>query len=355
MVPAATEGRGEKLEKRAWWPSTKVCMRCPRLSDLPPPPPGTKGWPWTAESREPPARGRRGEVRPRISVVTPSLNQGRFIEATIRSVLLQGYPDLEYFVLDGGSTDETRGVIERYAPWLAAWSSGRDAGQSDAINRGLRQASGEFACWVNSDDLLCRNALVRHAVEVGFDTGVVHAGRCIRIDEHGRYLSMHRGSVRSLEDLLRLESGWRGGRHVVQPEVLFPRRLALAVGGLDVHNHRTMDYDLWGRLLLAGARLEYTPIPFGMSRRHPGQKTHDRLRQTESLAATARMLLSLAPDFSDRVRSEILQEIDGYLEAFRRSPVERPRRLKGFGLPAVLARPLRAFRRRLGARLSGSF
>jgi glycosyltransferase involved in cell wall biosynthesis len=330
-------------------------MRCPGLSDLPPPPPGTRGWPWTTESREPPALGRQGAAWPRISVVTPSLDQGRFIEATIRSVLLQGYPDLEYFVLDGGSTDETRGVIERYAPWLAAWASGRDAGQSDAINRGLRQASGEFACWINSDDLLCRNALARHAVEVGFAPGVVYVGRCIRIDEHGRYLFTHQGSVRSLEDLLRLERCWRAGRHIVQPEVLFPRRLALAVGGLDVHNHRTMDYDLWGRFLLAGARLEYTPIPFGMSRRHAGQKTRDRVRQTESLAATARMLLSLAPDFSDRARSELLTEIDGYLDAFRRSPVERPGRLEWLGLPSVLVRPLRALRRWLGARLSDSF
>ena len=137
--------------------------------------------------------------------------------------------------------------------------------------------------------------------------------------------------------------------------MLFPRRLALAVGGLDVHNHRTMDYDLWGRFLLAGARLEYTPIPFGMSRRHAGQKTHDRLRQTESLAETARKLLSLAPDFSDRVRSELLQEIDRYLEAFRRNPAERPGRLEQLGLPSVLVRPLRAFRQWLGARLSDSF
>lgn len=327
-------------------------MRCPRLSDLPSPPSGARGWPWTRESREASGRDQTGAVWPRVSVVTPSFNQGRFIEAAIRSVLLQGYPDLEYVVVDGGSTDGTVEIIERYAPWLTAWTSGPDAGQSDAINRGLRQASGAFACWINSDDLLCRNALVRHATEVGFDPGVFYVGKCVRIDERGRYLFTHQGRIRSLEDLLRLGSVWRAGRHIVQPEVLFPRCLALAVGGLDVHNHRTMDYELWGRLLLAGARPEYTPIPFGMSRRHAGQKTQDRLRQTESLAETARALLERAPGLSSALRGEILEEIDGYLEAYRRGAVERPGRLERLGVPPILVRPLRGVRRWLAQRLS---
>jgi hypothetical protein len=330
-------------------------MRCPGLSDLPPPPAGARGWPWTRGSCAPSARARAGARWPRISVVTPSLGQGRFIEATIRSVLLQGYPDLEYFVLDGGSRDGTVEVIERYAPWLTAWASRPDAGQSDAINRGLKQASGEFACWVNSDDLLCRNALVRHAVRASFDPGVLYAGKCIRVDERGRYLFTHQGSIRSLEDLLRLRTVWRAGRHLVQPEVLFPRTLALSVGGLDVRNHRTMDYDLWGRLLLAGARVEYTSIPFGMSRRHAAQKTHDRLRQTESLAETARTLLALAPALSNELRRELLDEIDGYLTAYRRAPADRPGRLERLGVPPILRRPLRGVRRWVGQRLTGSF
>jgi len=330
-------------------------MRCPRLSDLPPPPSGTSGWPWTRGSIEPSSRARVKSAWPRISVVTPSLGQGRFIEAAIRSVLLQGYPDLEYYVLDGGSEDGTVDIIKRYAPWLTAWTSQRDAGQSDAINRGLRQGSGEFACWVNSDDMLCRNALVRHAAEVGFTPRVFYAGRCVRIDEHGRYLFTHQGSIQSLEDLLRLRTGWRAGRHLVQPEVLFPRELALAVGGLDVRNHRTMDYDLWGRLLLAGADLAYTAIPFGMSRRHSSQKTADRLRQTESLAGTARALLELAPGFSDERRGEVAAEIGEYLEAFRGAPQERPGRLERLGLPAPLVSVLRRLQRWRGARASGSF
>ena len=110
-----------------------------------------------------PSQTAEGHPWPRISVVTPSFNQGEFIEETIRSILLQGYPNLEYIVMDGGSTDNSVEIIKKYSPWLSYWISEPDAGQSDAINRGLKQASGDFATWINSDDLLCKNALVGHA------------------------------------------------------------------------------------------------------------------------------------------------------------------------------------------------
>lgn len=105
-------------------------MRCPSLAELPPPPPDRTGWPWTEES--PPIAG----TQPRLTLITPSYMQGEFIEQTIRSVLLQGYPDLEYFILDGGSTDGTRKIIRKYEPWLAGWRCEKDAGQSAAINEG---------------------------------------------------------------------------------------------------------------------------------------------------------------------------------------------------------------------------
>ena len=89
-------------------------------------------------------------------MVTPSFDQARFLEETIRSVLLQGYPHLEYIVLDGGSRDESVEVIRRYEPWLSYWTSGKDGGQSDAINRGLRRATGEWVGWQNSDDFMRR-------------------------------------------------------------------------------------------------------------------------------------------------------------------------------------------------------
>src|SRR5437870_43541 len=134
-------------------------MKRPRLRELPPPPKGKTGWPWTEESLQCESSVNDGRRWPRISIVTPSFNQGQFIEETLRSVLLQGYRDLEYLVLDGGSSDNSVEIIKKYSPWLTYWTSQPDAGQSDAINQGLKLASGVFATWINSDDLLCKNAL----------------------------------------------------------------------------------------------------------------------------------------------------------------------------------------------------
>lgn len=151
-------------------------MRCPTLSELPPPSPGKTGWPWTEESLRLPKNMSDGHPWPRISVVTPSFNQGQYIEETIRSVLLQGYPDLENFIIDGASTDNSIEIIKKYSSWLRYWVSEPDSGQSDAINRGLRMGSGLFATSINSDDMLYKNALPDHALHIDFDADVVYVG-----------------------------------------------------------------------------------------------------------------------------------------------------------------------------------
>src|SRR4051794_2419788 len=96
---------------------------------------------------------------PRITIVTPSFNQGQYLEQTLRSVLDQGYPNLEHIVVDGGSTDESVEVIKRYADRLAWWVSEKDAGQSDAINKGFARATGDVYGYINSDDFLYPGAL----------------------------------------------------------------------------------------------------------------------------------------------------------------------------------------------------
>src|SRR4029077_14523852 len=180
-------------------------MRCPSLAELPPPPPGRTGWPWTEESLR---LGEQSQAHacPRITIVTPSFNHGRFIEETIRSILLQGYPDLEYFVLDGGSTDNTIDIIRKYSSWISFWVSEPDRGQSAAINRGLRMGSGLYGTWINSDDMLCKDALVNQLSTGPLANDVVYIGDCVNVDEFGHFLSTQRGQVHSLEDLVRFGS-----------------------------------------------------------------------------------------------------------------------------------------------------
>src|ERR1700750_2702693 len=133
-------------------------MRCPSLDELPPPPPGKTGWPWTEAGRSVEDFADHSHW-PRITIITPSYNQGHFLEETMRSVLLQGYPDLEYLVIDGGSTDNSVALIRKYEAWLAYWTSEADRGQAHAINKGLERVTGSLWGWINSDDLLNQNSL----------------------------------------------------------------------------------------------------------------------------------------------------------------------------------------------------
>ncbi|WP_114936918.1 glycosyltransferase family 2 protein [Mucilaginibacter endophyticus] len=120
------------------------------LKVLPAPDNQQTGWPWTEET-DPGIYGTKNHW-PKLTIVTPSYNQGRFIEQTIRSILLQNYPNLEYIVIDGGSNDETVSIIEKYSPWISYYRSARDNGQGQAINLGFSLASGDYYAWINSDD-----------------------------------------------------------------------------------------------------------------------------------------------------------------------------------------------------------
>lgn len=132
-------------------------MKALTLNDLPAPPLGKVGWPWTEQSEPASVRIPSGSECPPISIVTPSYNQGKFIEETIRSVLLQGYPNIEYIIIDGGSTDNTIEIIKKYEAFLAFWVSEKDAGQSHGINKGLHRATGDLVGWQNSDDFYYPN------------------------------------------------------------------------------------------------------------------------------------------------------------------------------------------------------
>jgi glycosyltransferase involved in cell wall biosynthesis len=318
-------------------------MQCPNLTDLPAAPVGRTGWPWTEGSLELPPTMSDGSAWPRISLVTPSFNQARFLEATLRSILLQGYPNLEYFVLDGGSNDGSVDIIRKYEPWLTAWVSEPDGGQSNAINRGLQLGSGTFATWINSDDMLHRHALAAHASRIGFNRAVVYVGDCLYIDDGGRPLNQHRGLVHDFRDLVSVRTVWRSSRqrgHIVQPEVLFPRQLAIDVGGLDAANHFTMDYELWGKFLLAGAVFQYTQIPFAMFRQYSGQKTAADWTTTQSLVQTAVKLVGRAHDLPEAERRMLVADLYQYERDYWREtgPLAR------VGLPTDIVLSLRGAR-----------
>lgn len=324
-------------------------MPCTLLSDLPPAPVGRRGWPWTEGSQQLPAPAPGGEEWPRITIITPSFNQVEYIEETLRSVILQGYPNLEYFVLDGGSTDGSVEVIKRYSRWIDYWVSEPDGGQSAAINRGIEMGTGEFAAWVNSDDMLYHNALFEHAGRAGFDNGVVYVGTCAYIDASSAVLKMHHSSINSLEDLLRVPTVWRQGRQIVQPEVLFPRELALEVGALDVDNHYSMDYELWGKLFLAGIEFRNTGVPFGMLRLHAEQKTQDRVTTTFSMVDSALKILDVAENLPASTKEALLRELIAYRNEYPESHWRNSGRLARIGLPRPLVMKIRNLRRILSA------
>lgn len=214
------------------------------------------------------------ESLPRISVVVPSFNQGAYIEATLRSVLDQGYPDLELIVMDGGSADETVGVLRRFDERLTYWVSEPDAGQTDAINKGLERATGEILCYLNSDDLLAPGSLnaVARAFRQHPDVDVVH-GRCVYVSQDGEELFTRAGKVTDLASYLRIWDRFRDGEYLTQPEVFWRKALYDRVGPFRVDLHSVMDFEMWLRMLSAGATFHFIDVPLAVFRTYPTQKS----------------------------------------------------------------------------------
>jgi glycosyltransferase involved in cell wall biosynthesis len=209
------------------------------LDQLPSPPSGRTGWPWTEETSVDAYAGKPDW--PRITLVTPSFNQGAFIEQTLRSVLLQNYPNLEYIVVDGGSTDSTIAILKKYSRWITHWVSEPDDGQSHAINKGLARATGEWFNWINSDDFLAPGALDALA-RATLTPGLVVASGVTANLRGETIFSRYRAHV---------PTDWPATLFLLrvnQPGSLLRLSAVRAAGGVRQDLRLVMDLDLWLRL-----------------------------------------------------------------------------------------------------------
>ncbi len=202
---------------------------------------------------------------PLVTVVTPSLNQAKYLDLTIKSVLDQDYPRIEHIVVDGGSTDGTLELLENY-PHLI-WVSEPDGGQADAVNKGFQQASGEILGWLNSDDLYLPGAVSKAAAHLRRAPADLVYGDYVEIDELGEELEAMRVPGFDLDFSLNV-------RNVIPQPATFIRRSVLdSVGMLDTSYRYAMDYEFWIRIARAGCRIDHVPEFWACFRRHSTSKS----------------------------------------------------------------------------------
>jgi len=205
-------------------------------------------------------------TQPLVSIVTPSFNQAQFLEQTILSVVGQDYPNIEFIVMDGGSSDGSVEIIRRHEDRIGSWTSERDNGQTDAIRRGFERSTGEILAWLNSDDLLAPSA-VRIAVDVLHrfpDAGTVYGDR-LHVDAKGNVIGINRMPAF-------YPSMFRRNITLPQETVFFRRDSYEKAGGLDESLAFSMDFDLWVRLAKV-APVRHVPAFLGSYREHAASKS----------------------------------------------------------------------------------
>jgi glycosyltransferase involved in cell wall biosynthesis len=199
---------------------------------------------------------------PKVSIVMPSFNQGHFLETSIRSVLAQDYPNIEYILVDGGSKDDSLEIIQRYQSHFTWWVSEKDKGHADALNKGFSHATGEILAWLNSDDTYFPGAV---SEAVAFlqehpEVGMVYADADL-IDDDGNTIGKFAAKQTDYTRLL------RGSVHIPQATTFFRADLWRQVGPLDLSLFFSFDYDLWVRLAKV-SQIRYLPRRWACFRMH---------------------------------------------------------------------------------------
>ena len=245
----------------------KICF-----DDLPCPSPQHKGWPWTSQPQSTPSSKSSYDTGyPRISIVTPTYNRAEFLEQALRSVLLQGYPNLQYIVIDGGSTDGSVDIIKKYEPWINYWVSEPDRGQSHALNKGLERADGELLAWINSDDFYHPGAF--HAIAEAYlsdpSLGLIF-GDAHSLDDQGNL--MGKPNLPTLLDYPSLLKNW-GPTWILQPTSFFSAKAWQECGPIDENLHYAMDMDLILKIAKAGFPFKRIDDMISYVISHPDAKT----------------------------------------------------------------------------------
>jgi glycosyltransferase involved in cell wall biosynthesis len=237
------------------------------LRSLPKAPHGRVGWPWTEETD--PDIYKETDTFQKISIVTPTLNQGKYIEQTIRSVLLQNYPDIEYIIIDGGSADETAAIVKKYEPWISYYVSEKDSGQSNAINKGIQKCSGEIFNWLNSDDFYnkgCFRFINENFSDKNFDILAGSYRFFFENEVNERIIDLKLRST--LEETIALVA-------MNQPSTFFRLNVFRDLGPLNERLHFLMDQDIWKKYLFrcGQERIKIIGKDLVNFRYHPDSKT----------------------------------------------------------------------------------
>jgi len=225
-----------------------------------------------------------------VSVITPSLNQGRYIRRTLQSVAAQNWPALEHYVVDGGSTDETLSVLKAGPPGMR-WVSGPDRGQAHAVNKGIAATTGDVIAWINSDDVYYPGAIEKAVSFLSEHPEVdVVFGEADHIDADNAVIEAYPTEPFDLPRLFQT-------CFICQPAAFFRRRCVGAYGLLDERLHYCMDYEYWLRLARAGARFSYLPSKLAGSRLHQDTKTlRARAAVHREINDMLRRMLGAVPD-----------------------------------------------------------